>query len=446
MTFDMRRAGARLTALLLVATLGACNTDELLEVDTPDQITPDKVNSPSGALALRSGAIRDFYSFFNSNVENAVLVGGMLGDELINARNGFDHLDLRKYDENQSPNAFTNFSNARTNIIRAREALIEFTADGATRQSQLGGLHAMQGLLLTAAAELYCNGVPFSNLDENREFVFDPKLYTNTELWTLALSQFDSALAILPAADALRNLARIGKARALLDLGRPADAATVVRAGGGGTGSAAVATSYVFNVEHSATGLANGANAWIPASANMGVPPFREGGNGLNYPADPRVGSRFFRNGQDGTTPVWVPLIAWIQTSASPVPVATGTEARLIEAEAQFAAGDAGWINTLNALRSASAVAAQLPALTDPGTAAGRQDLIMTERAMWLYLTGHRVGDLRRLIRQYGRTESQVFPSGAYFKGGTYGIDVNIPPPFGERNNPAFTGCIDRKA
>jgi len=39
-----------------------------------------------------------------------------------------------------------------------------------------------------------------------------------------------------------------------------------------------------------------------------------------------------------------------------------------------------------------------------------------------------------------------VFPSGAYFKGGTYGTDVNIPPPFGERNNPAFTGCIDRKA
>ena len=161
MRFDMPRTGARLTALLLVATLGACNTDELLEVETPDQITPDKVNSPSGAQALRSGAIRDFYSFFNSNVENALLVGGMLGDELINARNGFDHLDQRKYDENQSPNAFTNFSNGRTNLIRAREALIEYTADGATRQSQLGGLHAMHGLLLTAAAELYCNGVPF---------------------------------------------------------------------------------------------------------------------------------------------------------------------------------------------------------------------------------------------------------------------------------------------
>ena len=83
LTRHVRRTGVRLAAVVLAATLGACNTDELLEVQTPDQITPDKVNSPSGALALRAGAIRDFYSFFNSNVENLVLVGGMLTDELI---------------------------------------------------------------------------------------------------------------------------------------------------------------------------------------------------------------------------------------------------------------------------------------------------------------------------------------------------------------------------
>jgi hypothetical protein len=56
------------------------------------------------------------------------------------------------------------------------------------------------------------------------------------------------------------------------------------------------------------------------------------------------------------------------------------------------------------------------------------------------------LGDLRRLIRQYGRDAESVFPTGAYFKGGVYGTDVNFPIPFEEKNNPSFTGCIDRKA
>jgi len=31
-----------------------------------------------------------------------------------------------------------------------------------------------------------------------------------------------------------------------------------------------------------------------------------------------------------------------------------------------------------------------------------------------------------------------VFPNGAYFKGGTYGTDVNVPVPFQEQNNPEY--------
>jgi len=37
-----------------------------------------------------------------------------------------------------------------------------------------------------------------------------------------------------------------------------------------------------------------------------------------------------------------------------------------------------------------------------------------------------------------------VFPTGPYFKGGNYGVDVNIPVPQPEENNPNFTQCIDR--
>ena len=124
-------------------------------------------------------------------------------------------------------------------------------------------------------------------------------------------------------------------------------------------------------------------------------------------------------------------------------PLASGIEARLVQAEAALRGGG-DFLAILNQLRAESAL--NLPPLTDPGTQAGRVDLLFKERAFWLFATGHRLGDLRRLIRQYQRTEDQVFPNGAYFKGGIYGDDVNLPIPFDEQNNPNFTECIDRNA
>ena len=57
------------------------------------------------------------------------------------------------------------------------------------------------------------------------------------------------------------------------------------------------------------------------------------------------------------------------------------------------------------------------------------------------------MGDLRRLIRQYGRAPESVFPTGPYHKDNlTRGTDVNIIIPISEENNPNFKGCIDRNA
>jgi hypothetical protein len=75
-----------------------------------------------------------------------------------------------------------------------------------------------------------------------------------------------------------------------------------------------------------------------------------------------------------------------------------------------------------------------------------RTNLLFRERAFWLWGTAHRLGDLRRLIRQYSRAQNTVFPTGEYHKGGEYGTDVNFPVSSDERNNPKFTGCIDRDA
>ncbi len=58
------------------------------------------------------------------------------------------------------------------------------------------------------------------------------------------------------------------------------------------------------------------------------------------------------------------------------------------------------------------------------------------------FATGHRMGDLRRMIRQYGPGAETVFPTGAFGKGGNYGSDINIPVPQSELNNPIFAEAM----
>lgn len=461
---NMRRAqltlrrSASAFALATLVTVAACSRDELLGVETPDQIRPSDAANPAGALALRAAAIGNFSNFYGGSVNvGANLYGGLVSDELINARPGADHIDQRAFNENTFPNtAWNNFSQAYTQLIRARKSLIQYSPVGATRSTQIGHLHALSGMSLTIAGELFCNGVPLSNADDA-----DPKFttVTNAEMFARALVQSDSALASLSTSAAdlpFRNLARIGKARALVDLARFADAAAVVGAGGDGAGSAAVATSFVFNAEYSATTLVNVIFDWMVGTANFG-PSEREGGNGLNFisASDARVPiSATVRLGQDGSTRV--NTILGYPNGASPTRLATGVEARLIEAEAAFRAGSAaGMIAALNTARADAGARTgwsitttggvdPLPPLVDPGTDATRIDLLFRERAFWMYLTTHRVGDLRRLVRQYTRPATSVWPNGAYFKGGTYGTDQNITPSFAERNNANWTGCTDR--
>ena len=100
----------------------------------------------------------------------------------------------------------------------------------------------------------------------------------------------------------------------------------------------------------------------------------------------------------------------------------------------------------LNTLRATGIAPAIAPLAASPTTQAAAVDMLFKERAYWLFLTGHRLGDMRRLIRQYSRTAATVFPVGnmRYRPGNTYGTDVNLVIPFIERNNPKFAGCLDR--
>ena len=67
-------------------------------------------------------------------------------------------------------------------------------------------------------------------------------------------------------------------------------------------------------------------------------------------------------------------------------------------------------------------------------------------KATWTFSRGQRLGDLRRLVRFYGRTPEHTFPVGEHYRGGDYGSDVNFPVPTEERANEEFSGCTNRNA
>ena len=138
-----------------------------------------------------------------------------------------------------------------------------------------------------------------------------------------------------------------------------------------------------------------------------------------------------------------------------PVPVVTGIDARLIEAEGKLQGNDVnGMMTILNALRTAPQTlgafkVAAMAALPTPA-ASSAPDVFFREKALWQYQRGMRMGDLRRLVRQYGRTQDNVFPNGNFTRNGgpsgTYGTEVAFPVPDAEKANPNFTGCLDTKA
>ena len=421
-----------LFGLVALAATGSCNS--LTSVDAPDVIQSSDANSPAAANALRVGAVASFYTWLGSNsiptasTENMVNYAGLLADELVSGVDPSANtsiIDARRLsDPGLTASQYILLHRARVAALKAIAALQQYAPTPAAR---IGELFALDGLSRVWFAEFFCSGVPLSTNAQSAP-VYGPSL-TTQQLLESALPIFDSALAYGQDSSRITALAWVGKGRALLDLGRFAEAASTV---------GPVADAYTSGTEHSATVQPNGIAAAF-AQRRYGVADL-EGGTGLNFVTanDPRIPTALAGKGSDNVTDIYGDSRI---TTTTPIPLASGVEARLIEAEAALQAGDvAGWLNALNRSRSIQG----LPPLSDPGSASARVDLLFRERAFSLFLTGHRLGDLRRLVRQYGRQESAVFPAGIFKDGAPRGSDVNFPIPTSENNNPNFKGCINR--
>jgi hypothetical protein len=420
----------------VIVAASACNFGDLLDVDDPDVATPGSLTGEDALPVLLAGAFGDFqlaYSGDNAGVtEGMVNLGGLLADEFAIAESFPTRVPI---DRRDIDNVNTTLNTAYSYVHRARAAA-ELSA---RRHQEFAPNTSGHALSLAVAAysyillgENFCSGVPVSTLTDAGGTEFGPPLSTE-QLFTEAIERFDAAIAASDADSPEQYLAMVGKARALLNLDLPADAAAI---------AADVPDDFVFEIEHSdnTARQENGVFAYVNIQGRWTVAD-NEGGTGLPYrsAADPRVTFELDPNdgvGFDGVTPMFHQL-KYPERNVDVV-LASGTEARLIEAEALLDAGDvSGWLGKLNALRTP----AGLGQLTDPGTPAARVDLTFRERAFWLWLTAHRLGDLRRLVRQYQRAPNSVFPTGAYSQGGTYGDDVSLPIPFEELNNPLAEEC-----
>ena len=136
-----------------------------------------------------------------------------------------------------------------------------------------------------------------------------------------------------------------------------------------------------------------------------------------------------------------------------PIAIVDGLDGQLIQAEAKLSADDfAGMTATLNALRATPPTqgifkpSGTLAPLTAPTTKDAGVAMFFREKAFWTFGRGQRLGDLRRLVRQYGRTQDKAYPSGTFFKNGSYGTRVAFPVPDRDKANPQFSGCIDTNA
>lgn len=469
----------------LALPLGACDLDRLLAVRDPEQVSPEELDNAESVPGLYAGALRTFFIAYSGASDDAYLtVSSLLADELYAADTFVTRQATDKRDQqppalgNTSDVAYARLQQARVNARRAASAAERYNVGAvgaASLPATLATLRAIEGFAYVALAEGFCGNIPFSVIPDAGPINPVDTAQFRPGIGTLAA--FDTAIVRMTAALAAQstsNLAKVGLGRAQLNRGNYAAAAAAV---------AGVPTTYVFRIEHSSNTTAQTNPIWsLQSNGRYGVSNDEGGiqrpdqlatsntpadtvgfttdeGEGLAFRAyrDPRVpwfsgggafagGVNSFRDGR------------YIDQNAD-VPLASGVEARLIEAEAQLAANpnDGAWLATLNTLRASAstlipilypsitdalktAFPQTLAPLTDPGTAAGRVDLLFRERALWMYVTGHRLGDMRRLIRQYGRSQSSVFPTGTYFygPGGVYGNDVALPIPFAEVNNTRY--------
>jgi len=452
---------ARSAAIIAIAA-AACTDPKQTLLDAPINtiIDTSAASSAAGADALRIGALSRLRQITAGSGagDSPWMFAGLITDEwkssdTFSQRNETDQRQVQDNNANWTP-IVRDLYRARTSAREAINALVAFppTPVPTNYSSNVGQMYMVMATAELYIAEWICNGAPISE-------EANPPQATNADIYAVAAAHADSALSTSTATDAfsvsVHNAAAVLKGRILIEQGKFPEAAAVV---------ASVPTTFQLLATFSLTSGSN--QIW---SLNTSAKRWTVGDsfdvtgvikNSLPFASakDPRIpvtgttlGTSPAGRGFDNSTN-FIFTTLWARTD--PTPIWSGVDARLIEAEAKLNANDfAGMMSIMNTLRinpqNLGAInTGGMSTLPTPATKADAVNLFFREKAFWTFSRGQRLGDLRRLIRVYGRAAdgSDTFPAGTFFKGGTYGTDVNFPMTVDETNNPNYTKCLDRKA
>src|SRR5688500_10551806 len=391
------RVFRRIGAAVMVLAIAGC--DGLLEVSNPGSRQEEQLNDPALQQFLVNGAIGELQFAYG----RYVLWSAVLSDELY-----ADHIDLsiralarHDFDDLNSPN-----NDVYSSLQRARQS-----ADDATARLKLTlGANAASSLDVTRT--LVYGGYAYVLLGEG--FCDAPvdggSALSPDELLGRAVARFDEAIVVATAASAgtdaaaaqdLISMAHVGAARASLKRGAHATARAH---------AALVPDAYERWAYYSANSVRENNALQTGASASrpfLGMHPIfqRLDDARVPQPAAPRLAV--------GGTAILPPLkpsmySGWSATASAPIEnathirIASGLEARYVGLEADGPSG--AMLTFVNGRRAVAGKAA----VTSSGTALMAE--LRAQRAIDFYLTGQRLGDLRR----YAAAGLDLFPRGTY--------------------------------
>ena len=428
MTRSLRR-GRKPESLVAACTLAAilsstgCGDIFDLKQSSNAQIDASTLFIPKNAQLLVNGVIADFECAYTRVVTGM----GVLGDEIQNAWANTANYD---YDRrtitpsspyaggcggDQLPGFYTALSTARGVADTTHAAINSWSdAEVPNRQKLLAQAAAYGGYALIMLGEALCSAA----------INVGPEL-TSAQLFEEARIRLDRAVTHATAANDANvlNFARLGRARALLNLGQLSAAAQ---------DAAQIPSNFVQGVSPAATYQRRQNIVYLHITENFrGTvdPSYRN--LTLGGAPDPRVRvTNSGRVGNAAATPIWTPDKYPAVTTS--IPVAKYAEAQLIIAEARIAANDlTGAATAINAARN-SGGRTNMPQFSAAGmTQQQVLDQLIEERRREFFLEGHRFWDVRRFNLALVPTPGTTYPAG----GGVYGDIRCFPLPNVERDN-----------
>jgi hypothetical protein len=422
-----RYARASLTgwvAVSVIATLlgtAACTDITSLQQSNPGQLSSGIVFTPANAQLIVNSSQGDFECAYNQYI----VASGLFVDELATAISNSANFD---YDRRtitsgspygtasctatQQPGAYTPLAAARASNDTAVAHLEGWTDAQVPNRSKLIGIaSAYAGFSLVLLGEGSCTVA--INLGPEQ---------TPAQIFAEAKIRFDTAVAAATRASDTQtlNLALLGRARALLDMGNSAAAAT---------DAALIPAGFSVSITHDATDTRRRNLVFVQTQlSNFSSV---EGVIQSLYTAtnDPRIAfTSTGKIGSDGRTLIVFPNKDAAATT--PQILAKYSEAQLIIAENFANTGNfAGAVAIINTLRAANAQGVFNPPTLDKPTVVAE---IVEQRRREFFLEGHRLGDLRRL-----GLPPLPAPGTPYANGGVYAPQSCFPLPDVERiNNP----------